>query len=117
MVRQAEEVRGGEIAHLLMPLSPIKAPDEVAVASARSLRLPLDPVLTLAVLGLGICSVVNLRAATAKTIVGDPTYYAKRQAIYLVLGFVFMLVLSRIDYAQLRRLKNGIYAALMLSIF
>jgi rod shape determining protein RodA len=117
MVRQAEEVRGGELAHLLMPLSPIKAPDEVPVASARSLRLPLDPVLTLAVLGLGICSVVNLRAATAKTIVGDPTYYAKRQAIYLVLGFVFMLVLSRIDYAQLRRLKNGIYAALMLSIF
>ena len=47
---------------------------------------------------------------------GDPSYYVERQAIYLVVGIVFMLVLSRIDYARLRRYKNAIYAALILSI-
>jgi hypothetical protein len=46
------------------PLSPIKAPDETPVAPPRALRLPFDPLLTLAVLGLAICSVVTLGAAT-----------------------------------------------------
>jgi rod shape determining protein RodA len=79
-------------------------------------RLPLDPLLTLAVLGLGICSVVTLGSVTAETVPGDPHYYSDRQAIYLVIGAVLMLVLARIDYARLRHLKVWLYGALILSI-
>jgi rod shape determining protein RodA len=99
-----------------MPLSPIKPADEAPIAPSRTLRLPFDPLLTLAVIGLGICSVATLAAATKNLVPGDPRYYVTRQAIYLAVGFLFMLVLSQIDYARLRRLKNVIYGALMLSI-
>jgi rod shape determining protein RodA len=99
------------------PLSPIQAPDEAPVSPSRSLRLPLDPLLTLAVIGLGICSTVTLTQATKKLIPGDPRYYVDRQIVYLIVGFVFMLALSRVDYARLRRLKNPIYATLLVTIF
>ena len=78
--------------------------------------MPLDPLLTLAVIGLGIASVMTLGAATREAIPGDPNYYVNRQAIYLIVGGLLMLVLARIDYARLRGLKNGIYALLMFSI-
>jgi rod shape determining protein RodA len=95
---------------------PIAASAEVTVPSARALRLPLDPLLTLAVLGLGICSLVTLRAATEHLIAGQPRYYVDRQAVYLIVGFGLMLALSRIDYSRLRHMAYGIYAALVLSI-
>jgi len=99
------------------PLSPIKAPDETPVAPPpRALRLPFDPLLTLAVLGLAIASIVTLGAATKNLVAGHPHYYVDRQAIYLGVGFVFMLALSQLDYARLRRAKNVIYGALMFSI-
>jgi len=100
----------------LSPLSPIKPTEEAPAAPARTLRLPLDPLLTLAVLGLGACSVITLRVATRKAIPGDPHYYVERQAIYLGIGFVLMIALSRLDYAVLRRYKNVIYGALIFSI-
>jgi rod shape determining protein RodA len=99
-----------------MPLSPIKPPDETPVAPPRALRLPFDPLLTVAVVGLAICSLVTLGAATKNLVPGHPRYYVDRQAIYLAVGFVFMVVLSRVDYSQMRKLKNVIYAALMFSI-
>jgi rod shape determining protein RodA len=98
------------------PLSPIQPTEEAPVAPARALRLPLDPLLTLAVIGLAICSLVALKAATRNLVPGDPHYYVDRQAIYLAIGFALMIALSRIDYAHLRRLKNVIYAVLLLSI-
>jgi rod shape determining protein RodA len=79
-------------------------------------RLPLDPLLALAVLGLGIASVLTLSSATRDLVPGQPHYYVDRQAIYLILGGLLMLALSRLDYARLRQWKNGIYALLMLSI-
>jgi len=99
-----------------MPLSPIKPTDEAPVAAPPSLRLPFDPLLTLAVLGLAGCSLATLGAATKNLVPGHPRYYVDRQGIYLGVGLVLMIVLSRVDYAQLRRLKNGIYVALLLSI-
>jgi rod shape determining protein RodA len=99
-------------------LSPIVAPPSAALARGmRVLRLPLDPLLTLATLGLGACSIVTLRGATRSLIPGRPHYYVDRQAIYLVVGLLAMVALSRLDYARLRQFKHGIYAALMLSIF
>jgi rod shape determining protein RodA len=86
------------------------------VTPTRMFRLPFDPLLTLAVIGLGICSIVTLKQATENFIPGDPHYYIVRQAIYLAIGFVLMLGLSRIDYARLRRAKNPIYATLIFII-
>jgi rod shape determining protein RodA len=100
----------------LSPLSPIKPSEEAPVAPPRALRLPLDPLLTLAIIGLGICSVVTLNAATRNLVKGDPHYYVERQIIYLTIGFVAMLGLSRLDYARLRRYKNVLYGALLFSI-
>jgi rod shape determining protein RodA len=99
-----------------MPLSPITAPDTNTPEPPRALRAPLDPVLTLAVVGLAICSIVTLGGATRNLIPGQPHYYVDRQGLYLVVGALLMVVLSRFDYARLRALKNGVYAALILSI-
>lgn len=95
-------------------LSPLQPSQETADEARRSLSLPLDPLLMLAVIGLGICSVVTIKAATAKTIPGDPHYFAVRQTVYLLVGLALMLVISRLDYGWLRRLKSWIYAALLL---
>jgi len=100
----------------LSPLSPIQSPEEAPAAPRRALRLPLDPLLTLSVLGLGACSILTLKAATRNLVPGDPHYYVERQGIYLAIGLVFMLALSRLDYARLRRCKNAVYGALLLSI-
>jgi len=100
----------------LSPLSPIKPTEEAPAVPARRLRLPLDPLLTLAVIGLSVGSVVTLTAATRNLVPGDPRYYVDRQIVYLAIGFALMLGISRLDYARLRRLRNVIYGALMLSI-
>ena len=101
----------------MSPLSPIKPGEETLVQEPRTRpRLPLDPLLTLAVVGLGIASVMTLGAATRELVPGQPHYYVDRQVLYLVVGAVLMLVLSSFDYARLRSLKNGIYALLLFSI-
>jgi len=99
----------------LSPLSPITPTDEAPATPGRRLRLPLDPLLTLAVIGLSACSILALKVATRK-LEGGPHYYIERQAIYLALGFAFMLVLSRIDYARLRRHLGAIYGTLIFII-
>ena len=99
-----------------MPLSPIQPSEDAPVAPTRTLRLPFDPLITLAVVGLGVCSIFTLRSATETLVPGDPHYYVERQAIYLGVGLVFMLALSRLDYGLLRRYKNAIYVILIVSI-
>jgi rod shape determining protein RodA len=99
--------------------SPIKpaAEEPPVVASGRAWHgLPLDPLLALAVVGLGIASALTLGAATREAIPGDPGYYVNRQVVYLVIGLILMVVLARVDYARLRRLQYPIYALLILSI-
>jgi len=95
---------------------PIEMPREVVAPSVRILRLPLDPLLTLAAVGLGICSIVTLGAATRNLVPGQPRYYVDRQATYLIVGLLLMAVLSRVSYSRLREMKYSIYGALMLSI-
>jgi rod shape determining protein RodA len=110
------------------PLSPIRPAeqgrrtelgraDRAELARPPGARLALDPLLTLAVIGLGLCSVLTLGSVTSELVPGQPHYYSERQAAYLIVGSMLMLVLARIDYARLRQFKRGIYAALMLSIF
>jgi rod shape determining protein RodA len=106
----------------LSPLSPITAPEQAKPVADRSqigprtLRLPLDPLLTLAVIGLGICSIVTLGAATKELVPGQPHYYVDRQLTYLIVGSLLMLALSRLDYARLRPLKSAIYGMLIFTI-
>lgn len=97
-------------------LSPIQPTEAPSTPSGGGLRLPLDPLLTLATVGLGICSILTLRVATRKLIPDSPHYYVERQAIYLAVGLALMVALSRFDYARLRHLMYPIYGALILSI-
>jgi rod shape determining protein RodA len=99
------------------PSTAIQAPQGLEEpAGARALRLPLDPLLTLAVIGLAICSIVTLKSATRNLIPTQPHYYVDRQGLYLIVGALCMLVLSRVNYTALRQLRNGIYVLLILSI-
>ncbi len=102
-------------------LSPITAPETDRRAQAQQEvrtrpRLALDPLLTLTVIGLGLCSVSILGSVTSGIVPGQPRYYSERQAIYLLVGAALMVVLARIDYARLRRFKVAIYATLIVSI-
>ncbi len=103
----------------MTPLSPITVPEAPTAppqTGARTLRMPFDVVLTLAVAGLAICSIVTLKGATKDLVPNDPHYYVDRQATYLIVGFVMMLALTRLDYARLRPLKNVIYGLLIFTI-
>lgn len=96
-------------------LSPLQPSQETAQETRRtSFSLPLDPLLLLAVVGLGICSAVTIKAATAERIVGDPHYFVDRQIVYLVVGMVLMVGVSRLNYDWLRQLKYWIYGGLVL---
>lgn len=99
-----------------MNSTPIQTTDDGVVAAPRTLVLPFDPLLMLAVIGLGACSLFVLRDSTANDIAGQPHYFLNRQAIYLAVGAAFMLALSRFDYSKLRELKYGIYTFLMVTI-
>lgn len=81
------------------------------------LRLPFDPLLAIAALGLLVASLVTLHESTGDVVAGDPNYYVKRQAIYFTVGAVVAILLSRVDYSRLRELKYGIYGMLMAGIF
>jgi len=78
--------------------------------------LPFDPLLFLGTVGLAVCSLVVIAGATRGDIPGDPNYYVTRQALYFGVGFVAMLVLSRVDYSRLRGLKWQLYGVMMSTI-
>jgi rod shape determining protein RodA len=99
------------------PSAAIQTPESAhEPAGPPGLRLPLDPLLTLAVIGLAVCSIETLSRATRNLIPAQPHYYVNRQATYLAVGVVCMLVLSRVNYARLRPFKRGFYALLILGI-
>ena len=75
--------------------------------------LRLDPLLLLATLGLTAASVYTVRRATLGDIPGDPNYYMDRQLIYVGVGLVLMLLLSRFDYSRLREWKLGVYGVMI----
>ncbi|MDQ3722534.1 MAG: rod shape-determining protein RodA [Actinomycetota bacterium] len=77
------------------------------------LRLPFDPLLALAAIGLMAASLVTLTASTSKDVPGDPHYYVTRQGVFFAVGTLLAIVLSRIDYSRFRELKYGIYGLMM----
>jgi rod shape determining protein RodA len=98
--------------------SPIRPMDDTVEQRRPGMRfeLPLDPLLTLALIGLAVCSLVTLHGATKEDIPGDPNYYVLRQGIYFGVGFTLMVIISRFDYSRLRELRYGLYAIMIASI-
>src|SRR3712207_3314025 len=68
--------------------------------------LRLDPILLLAAIGLGVCSVVAIDATTEAQLAG-------RQAVFFTFGLVVAVLASQVDYSRLRELKYGIYGLMM----
>jgi rod shape determining protein RodA len=76
----------------------------------------IDPLLLLAVLALVACSLYTIATATQDDIAGNPDYFVVRQAVYFAVGFVLMLLISRIDYTRLREWRAALYTFLIASI-
>lgn len=76
----------------------------------------IDVLLLVAVIGLMACSLYTIASATKDDIPGDPNYYVTRQAAYAVVGLIFMLILSRIDYSRLREWRMGLYGFMIVAI-
>jgi rod shape determining protein RodA len=76
----------------------------------------LDPLLTVAALGLIGFSLYTFAATTTHQIPGSPNYYVLRQGIYGAIGVAFMLAIARIDYSRLRELRVGLYTAMLATI-
>ena len=75
--------------------------------------LPLDPLLLLATLGLAAASLYTVGTATQDDFPGDPDYYVMRQAGYIGVGILLMLIISRFDYSRFREWKIGIYGVMI----
>jgi rod shape determining protein RodA len=80
------------------------------------LRLPFDPLLALATIGLIAASLVTLDASTRNDVPGDPHYYVTRQGVFFAIGVIAAIVISRIDYSRLRELKYGVYGLMMFGL-
>ena len=76
----------------------------------------MDPLLSVAAIGLILFSIVTLAATTEGEVTGEPFFYVIRQSIYAVLGIALMLAITRVDYSRFRELRVGIYTAMVTSI-
>ncbi|MGH2994162.1 MAG: rod shape-determining protein RodA [Solirubrobacterales bacterium] len=76
----------------------------------------MDPLLSVAAIGLILFSIVTLAATTEGEVAGEPFFYVIRQSIYAVLGIALMLAITRVDYSRFRELRVGIYTAMVTSI-
>src|SRR5688500_1150559 len=76
----------------------------------------IDPLLTVAILGLVLCSIYTIGTATQDDVSGSKWYFVYRQAAYMGVGLVLMLLLSRFDYSRLREWKAGLYGVMIAAI-
>lgn len=60
---------------------------------------------TLILLGLGLLMVFSAGYVTAAESRGDPYYFLKRQALWVLIGLVGMYIFSRIHYHKIKRLS------------
>ncbi len=73
-------------------------------------RMPVDPILALATIGLTVCSVLALSGAT------EGSYFVTRQIVYGVLGVLVAAIVSRFDYARLQSFTWPLYGVMIGSI-
>jgi rod shape determining protein RodA len=88
--------------------TPIVDPAEQRTSPRRATPnlLRIDPILLLAVLGLGTCSIMAISESRFADL-------ATRQGVYFGIGLLFVLVLSQVDYSRLRELKWGLYGLML----
>src|SRR5690348_10400690 len=67
----------------------------------------------LAAAGLVACSLITLKGATRTAVKGHPLFYVERQAIYVAIGLVLALLISRFDYSRLREYRYAFYGLLV----
>ena len=75
---------------------------------------------TLILVGLGAVMVYSASSVTAEASVRlghDPTYYLKRQVLFIVLGASLALFLSRVDYDVFRRRIGVLMGGTLLLLF
>ena len=96
--------------------SAIQQPERPEAVNVRALLLGFDPGLALAVVGLAVCSLVAVGAATGDDIAGNPGYFVQRQAAYFVVGAFAAVLLWRMDYSRLRELKYPLYGTLIVTL-
>jgi rod shape determining protein RodA len=80
---------------------------------------PVDVTLVVATITAGITGVVMVYTATRGTLLSsglDPHYYLKRQALFVALGVIAMIVVALIDYRRLEPFAMGIHALVILSL-
>lgn len=83
-----------------------------ALAGLRHVDLLLiGPTLLLSAIG-----VVIVYSATRTFYPHEPSYFAKRQILYLVLGFCIMLVTMFVDYRRLEQWAYPLYGGVLLSL-
>jgi len=87
-----------------MSTSPIQVAEEPTAPVAQHL-LRIDPLLLVASLGLALCSFVTLRTLPAALYGGD----ANKQALYIGIGLLGALLVSRFDYSHLRDYRYVLY--------
>ena len=98
---------------------------EVAVGSRQerrslfSLLRRVDVILVGSTLLLSLIGIVMVYTATRATLVQQglsPHYYLERQAIWVVVGLVVMVVVASIDYQRFRQWGYGVYGLVLLSL-
>jgi rod shape determining protein RodA len=107
----------------VIPPAVIEPPPSAAAEPRRAgglpvsaLRLPFDPILAVATIGLAVMSLLTLRATTVDDVPGDPAFYVKRQAAFFLMGTVVAVAVSRVDISRLREWRVGVYGLLMACI-
>ena len=90
--------------------------EDAKAEKALGLQLPFDLVLVLATVGLAVCSLLTIAAATETDIPGSPDYFVIRQLVYFIVGGLLAVFLWRTDYSRLRELKYFLYGLLIASI-
>jgi rod shape determining protein RodA len=88
-------------------------------AAGRPLALRVDFALVLATVLVAGFGVVLVYSATRSKLAAagiNPHYFLTRQAAYVVVGFVFMIVLAVLDYRWLEHASAVLYVAMILAL-
>jgi rod shape determining protein RodA len=88
------------------------------VASRRSVP-PFDWILVGATLAVSVIGVVMVYTATRGTLLAqgeDPRTFLKKQGLFVVLGFITMVVVALIDYRRFEPLANVLYWLIVLAL-
>ncbi len=94
------------------------APSSVSARPGRVLRR-FDVILGGGAILLGLIGLVMIYSATKGKLAlagDDPRYYLKRQAVFMLIGIVAMVVMALIDYRRLEQISTVLYIGVVLAL-